>query len=281
MSDAPLTIIGQQAIQQGGIGVDFKNKLFELKPATININQSNTQVEGAIPGKLRISETGEQFEEMFVTLLRMPEERRDYYTGEPGQLNRSADNLMCFSRDMIRPHKNAKVPQALRCDGCPRQDWTKWRQDKRKENIPACDAYYYALFIDTVYKLPLQMYIRSKAKGPFEAGMQELARKYKLMQAQGMNPNIFDITFRLATKKILTGKLPSYVPVLSNFKAVTDEERESFGQIYLDYANRGKRQADQQAQEEATEQIEQQSQIIDAEIVTPGSDSTIQGEIII
>jgi hypothetical protein len=284
MNDS-LVHIGQQAnaIQQGGMGLDFGSKLFRLKPATININQPNTQVEGAVAGKLRISETGDQFDEMFVTLLLMPQERRDYYTGEQGQLNRSADNLMCFSRDMIRPHANAKVPQALKCDGCPKADWSKWRQTKRKEDIPPCDAYYYALFIDTVYKLPLQMYIRSKSKQPFEAGMQELARKFKLMQSQGLNPNIFDIRFRLSTKKITTGKLTSYVPALSDFKALSEPERQAFGDIYLEFSNRGKRQADDQAAAEAESQIDAAAATIDAEIVEPGSEGSHvqEGEIII
>lgn len=258
------------------MGLDFGSKLFRLKPATININQPNTQVEGAIAGKLRISETGDQFEEMFVTLLAMPQERRDYYTGEPGQLNRSADNLMCFSRDMIRPHEKAKVPQAVKCDGCPKASWEKWRQTKKKEDIPPCDAYYYALFIDTVYKLPLQMYIRSKAKQPFEAGMQELARKFKLMQSQGLNPNIFDLRFRLSVKKITTGKLVSYVPFLSDFKAFTEEERAEFGDIYLEFTNRGRKQADNAAELEAADQIDQAASVIDAEVVEPGSQGEIQ-----
>jgi hypothetical protein len=281
MSETSLVQVGQQAIQQGGMGLDFGSKLFRLKPATININQSNTQADGAIPGKLRINETGQQFDEMFVTLLAMPQERRDFYTGEPGQLNRSSDNLMCFSRDMIRPHKNAKVPQAISCGNCPKASWEKWRQTKKKEDIPPCEAYYYALFIDTVYKLPLQMYIRSKSKQPFEAGMQELARKFKLMQSQGLKPNIFDIRFKLSTAKIVTGKLPSFVPKLSEFKAISDEEKQQFGDIYLEFVNRGNRQSEQQAEAEAS-QIDEATATIDAEVVQPGTESNvIEPEIVI
>lgn len=274
--------VGQQAIQQGGVGLDFGSKLFQLKPATIVINQPNTQVEGATPGRLRITETGDQYDEMIVTLLMMPEERRDFYIGEPGQLNRSQENLMCFSRDMLRPDLKAKAPQGMTCATCPKASWEKWRQDKRKENIPPCDAHYLALFIDTVYQLPLRMYIRSKAKDPFERGMQELARKFKLLQTDKQKrgealPNIWDIRFKLSTEKITTGKLASYVPKLSDFKAVTPEEQLQFGQIYAEYTSRGKKQDDKAAEKEAGA-----TETIDAEFVPPGTESNvIDAEIVI
>lgn len=265
------------------MGLDFGSKLFRLQPATININQKTTQAEGAIPGKLRITETGQQFDDMTVTLLVMPEERFDYYVGEAGNLNRSKDNLMCFARPEegssgtpIRPHKNAKFPQAVSCSTCPKKDWTKWRQTKKKEDIPPCESFYYAVFIDTVYKLPLRMYVRSKARKPFEAGMQELARKLKLMQSQGLNPNIFDIKFKLGTEKILTNNLPSYVPKLSEFKVITDDEKAAFGDIYLNFINQGNRQAEA----EAADQIDAANQVIDAEIVAD-SPNAVNGEIVI
>lgn len=266
MSSNGLSIIGQSdnattalAVQQGGLGLDFSSKLFALKPATININQPSTQAEGATRGLLRISETGEQFEEMQVALLLMPVEQRSYYVGEPGQLNRSPDNLMCFSRDMIRPDTKAKDPQASFCKSCPKQDWTKWRETKQKADIPGCDAYYYALLVDTVYKLPLQMFIRSTAKKPFEAGMLELARTFTKMKAQGGNPNIFDIKFRIGTKQIQTGKNISWIPTFSNFKAIEDEDRAAFGDIYLQYTNRNT-PSDEEAQAVAQQEAEQQTQ---------------------
>lgn len=264
------------------MGVDFGSRLFRLKPATININQPNTQVEGAVPGRLRINETGDQFDKLFVTLLMMPQERRDYYVGEKGQLNRTRENLMCFSRDMIRPHEKARIPQAQLCKSCPKADWTKWRQTQSKDDIPPCDAYFYALLIDTEYQLPLQMYIRSKGKQPFEQGMQELARKFKLLQVEKEKkgepkPNIFDIRFTLSTQKIQTGKLFSYVPKLSEFKVISEEEKQAFGQIYLDFVNRGQT-ADDGAADDA--EIDQSTKTINAELVPPGQESgnVIEGE---
>lgn len=247
-------------VNQGGLGIDFSDPLFRLRPGTIAINQPNTQVDGAIKGKLRITETGQQFDEMLVTLLKMPAKQRAYYTGNSGQMNRTPDNLTCFSRDMIRPDKGAKVPQAVLCQSCPNGDigWERYRETKAKEDIPQCDAYYYALFIDTVYKMPLQMYIRSKSKKPFENGLQELARTLYMMQSQGLNPNIFDLSFKLSTKKILTGALPSYVIHLSDFKAITDEQRADFGTIYMQFLNR--------VDEPEESAIEADAQVIDQKV---------------
>lgn len=273
------------------MGVDFGSILGRAKPATITINQASTQVEGAIPGKLRIIETGQQFDEMFVTLLDMPIEKRAYYPGEPGQLNRTNDNLLCFCSNVIRkrdrsraelqgPDVNARMPQAAKCAGCVRGDWSKWRQTKLPKDKPQCDTYFYAVFIDTEYKMPLQMWVRSTSKAPFEAGLEELRRKFMFMQAQRMNPNIFDIRFRLSTKKVINqGRLPSYVLSLSDFKAVSPEDREALGAFYLEWIGTDK----PQDEEEQVQQMQQvQTQVVNAEVVTPsGSEEIIEGEIVL
>lgn len=286
MSNTGLTIIGQEgnntalAVQQGGLGINLSSKLFQLKPATITINQPSTQAEGATKGLLRVSEDGTQFEEMFVTLLLMPAEQRSYYVGEPGQLNRTPDNLHCFSRDMLTPDLKAKYPQSPTCKSCPKADWTKWRTTKAKADIPPCDAYYYALFVDTVYKMPLQMFIRSTAKKPFEAGMQQLARTFAKMKATGKNPNIFDIGFKLGTKMIQTGKNQSWIPTFSDFRAIDENEREAFGDIYLQYINRGQQSDEEvQAQADAENQVASNTSIDNAVIDAEYVDST--GEIVL
>jgi hypothetical protein len=149
---------------------------------------------------------------------------------------------MCFSRDLIVPDAKAKVPQAVHCANCPRQDWTAWREYKDAHNgqtnkslIPQCESSYYAVLLDTVYRLPLRMFIRSDAKAPFEAGMQNLARTLAMRNAQGQNSNIFDIRFKLSTKLVQKGKYAYYIPTFSDFKGVTDDERQAFGEIYLQF----------------------------------------------
>jgi hypothetical protein len=285
MSNTNLAVLNNQtalAKPTGGLGIDFSSKLFQLKPATLSINQPNTQAEGAIKGHLRISETGDQFPELFVTLLVMPTERRQWYAGETGQLNRSPENLMCFSNDLVKPDIKAKVPGALKCEGCPKADWTKWRQTKQKADIPPCESFIYALLIDTKYKMPLQYYVRSKAKQPFEAGMKNLARKLYMMQQQGLNPNLFDVGFKLSTKRVQNGQTVSWVPELSDFRIISDEEREEFGEIYKQFVNRSTKAADQSAEAEAADQIAEVDNVIDAEVVEPnGAGDVVQGEITI
>lgn len=275
---AELTVINSTSTnvtpQIGGLGVDFNSKFFNLKPATVNIVQSNS-TEGT-KGNLRISETGDEFEEMFVTLLETPTEARSYYVGEAGQLNRTPENLMCFSRDLIEPDKTAKVPQALKCASCTRQDWGPYRAAKDKgakgeelkKLIPQCDAYYFIRLIDTVYKMPLQMFIRSKSKAEFDKGMENIARQLVLARAQGKNPNIFDVRFKLSTKQITTGAFKSYVINIADVRHVTDEEREAFGEVYHSYIANKQRNAEESVIAESEAQVRASNESIDSQVIT-------------
>jgi hypothetical protein len=284
---AELTVLNNNtAIQQGGLGVDFNNPLFKLEPATLHIVQPNSTVEGGIKGHLRISETGDQFSEVWATLLTMPTEGRQYHIGERSEMNRIPENLMCFSTDTIVPHEKARVPQAMTCKSCPRADWGPWREYKEKNNgqtskalIPACDSSYKALIVDDKYKLPLRMFIRSDNRGPFEAGMQNLARVIAMEKAKGKNPNIFDVKFKIATKLTTKGKYTYYTLVFSDFKPITDEEREQFGAVYLQYISTQARKQEAKAIAEAEAETSATNGSIDASLVegeyVPGDDKEI------
>ncbi len=285
MANELVVLNNNTAIQEGGLGVDFSSKLFELKPANLFIVQNNTNIAGAVKGNLRIAETGDEFDHMYATLLVMPTEQRQYHIGNPGELNRTPENLMCFSNDMVAPHPKARIPQAVTCATCARADWEPWREYKEKNNgqtnkalIPPCDAHYKALLIDEKYKLPLAMYIRSKAKDPFEQGMQNLARVIAMMKAEGKNPNIFDVRFKISTKVITTGKFTSYVPVFSEFTQLTEEQRAGFGAVYLQYIAQKNKKQDAEAQAEAEAEISATNESVDASVVEGeyvGEDKTI------
>ena len=239
-----LTVLNNPTdLQVGGLGVDFNNPLFNLRPATLSIVQPSSTTEGATKGNLRIYDTGDEFREMSVALLTMPSERRAWYVGEPGELNRSPDNLMCFSNDMIAPHAKAKMPQSVLCSKCSKADWEPYRQYKDKNGkgnkslIPPCDAFYLVYLIDTVYQLPLRMYIRAKAKQPFEQGMQNVARTIAMAKAQKKNPNIYDVKFKLSTKLVQDGNYKYYVPVISEPKLISPEEAEVFGAMYQTFTD--------------------------------------------
>lgn len=285
-----LTVIQPAPLElapSGGMGLDFNSPLFRLKALTLTLNQSNTSAEGAIPGKLRVSETGQQYDDLFVTLLEMPVEQRAYYEGEAGTLHRTPDNLMCMCRNVTRDPNNprretsrpdaaARVPQALKCEGCGRASWDKWNKSKTKDNIPPCDLYYLAILLDTRFKMPFKMYIRSKNKKPFEDGMENLSRTFRMMMSEGLKPNIFDIGFKLSTRKIITNKLPSYVLNISDVMPITPEQRKEFGAIYLEFANRSK----SRSEESDADQIDNASNSIDAQ-VSPGGPTILEGEIVI
>jgi hypothetical protein len=269
MSTELVKINTVEALAQGGAGLDFSTKLFALKPDTLTICQGQTQAVGAVPGKLRLS-SGELFTKMTVVLLDMPKEQRKWYIGEKGTLKNVPDNLMCYSFDMKRPDANAKMPQALSCAGCPKGVWVDG-------NPPECDPYYYALFIDTITKIPMRMYIRGASRKPFEAAMQNLARKFKLLQSQGLKPNIFDMSFEISTKKhVNKAKQVSYVIDVDgqSFHLLKDEEKPQFGEIYLQYINRGVQESD------VDNEVEEASKTVDAAIGTPETINA-QGEVVI
>jgi hypothetical protein len=170
---------------------------------------------------------------------------------------------MCFSRDRgchlkfrgkpqaqhlaASPDKKSKAAEAPRCYGCPRSDWSAYRTfaDKHpgmqvpKSLIPSCDPYYYMAFIDTEFQMPMEMYIRGDSIAPFEAHCQNLYRaNLKYVAAKKQNPNIFDFKFTLQTKLVEKGKNKFYILQIpgTSIKVVSDEEREQFGNLFVQYA---------------------------------------------
>ena len=265
------------AIKQGGLGVDFNNPLFRLEPATLSIVQKNSTVEGAKQGFLRISETGDQFEEVWATMLAMPTESRQYHIGDKSEMNRTPENLVCWSSNMIVPHDKARIPQAINCASCARSSWTAWREYKEKNNgqtnktlIPPCDSSYKALLIDDQYKLPLRMFIRSDNRGPFEEGMKNLARVIAMQKAKGKNPNIFDVKFKIATKLTTKGKYTYYILKFSDFTPITEEEREQFGAVYLQYVSQTAHKQEAKAVAEAEAETSARNDAIEV--------GTVEGE---
>jgi hypothetical protein len=202
---------------------------------------------------------------MRVTLLAEPEEERAYYIGNAGELNRVPENLHCFSRDLIRPDDASKYPQAHTCKSCPKQSWEQFRRKRdagiptTKEDIPPCDSFYKATLLDTTYKMPLRLYVRSSNKEPFEIGMKKIARKLAMIGATtGRNPNIFDVSFKLTTKQVTSGKFTYYILQISDVNGVTDEEREAFGTVYQQF-EASKRRAAESAANAKSEQEAQSS----------------------
>jgi hypothetical protein len=113
------------------------------------------------------------------------------------------------------------------------------------------------------------MYIRSTRRQPFEEGMAKVARQIAMLQAQNKNPNIFDVRFRMSLKLEVKGPYRYYVPVFSDVKAVTPEERESFGEVYIKYIQYKQAFASQRTDASAEAEIAAANAVLDSEMTTP------------
>lgn len=252
-------------VQRGGLG--FNSKLFKLQPANIHLVQRMTRAEGATPGKLRIKETGQQFDEMHLVLLFEPVERRSYYEGQ----DFTPDNQLCFSLDNIVPHPKAKVPQAMACANCPKASWERYRQTNNKADIPPCKNFWHNIVIDRITQMPYYFDVRGTSIKPYFKAMQQIARLVALMQSQGKNPNIFDISFKVKGKLPQQGA-PQYVLDFYDFAPINETEKEKFGSIFLDFINSRNRSV------EPTEtELQAQESDLTAEMAQP---SPVEGDYI-
>jgi hypothetical protein len=296
-----LAIVGQNTgLAPAGMGYSGASRLFDLKPATLSIIQPSSTLEGGVKGKLIIDgDVDYMFSDMRVTLLAEPTEHRQYYVGEPGELNRSPDNLHCFCNAVTRqydpeinrevetsePDAKAKYPQAPSCRNCPKGSWAQFRakQDKgiqtTKADIPQCELSYKAVLIDTVYKMPLNLYVRSTLKEGFEKAMKRLARKLELRSAvTGVAPNIFDVSFKLTTKLVEKGKYKFYILEFSDFEGVEDEDRIAFGAMFQKFAEQVERRASAADAEPIANAVVDAEQSID-EAVTGDAANTVTGTV--
>lgn len=236
-SAAPIATSGPTA------SIDTSSRLFKLKPATLVINQKQTESEDATqPGLFRIVETGQEFETMRVALLFTPTESRACYTGNRGEMNRTKENLICFSKDMIVPHPKAKVPQSPTCAGCPQADWASWREYKDKTGesnqslIPACDASWLAFLVDQQFKIPMKMYLRNENSKAFVAAMNKMSWTFETIRnLEEREPQIFEVSFELHTKGEKNKKgITIYnleIPAKS-FQVISKEDFAKFGKVF-------------------------------------------------
>lgn len=260
------------AVPSGGIGLDFTSKAFRLKPATLTINQRMTQLESAIPGKLRIVETGQQFDTLRVALLVMPQISRKFYEGEKGSFNRTQENLMCFSNDMRKPDIRSRVPQCLSCATCP---MATWDNSTTPATAPLCAPQWYALMVDTTTGIPLRMFIRGASKKPWEAGMENLARTFRMLQESGHNPNLFDLEFTLTTETHKKQKTTYIIKLdTTDCKLVSPEQSAKYYELHKQASNV------ETGTDDDTE-TQKVASTIDAQVIEPGGDDVIEGEIVI
>ena len=169
------------------------SRLFQLKPATLELVSKSTQQEGATPGKFRVTATNQHFDEIRAVLLFSPVEQRELYI--KGAY--SKDSKICFSLDNFQPHQAAKDPKAMYCEVCPFGDvnWKKYREAKKagvkgeelSKLTPPCRKYWHLFLAERTTKMPYYLNIKGLSVTPFEASMQNIAR---LMHGMVNNINL-------------------------------------------------------------------------------------------
>lgn len=250
-------------------GVDINSKWFRnVKPATLTLVQkSSTVPEDIKVGHLYIRDFNRQFKEMRCVLLHDPSEQRQYYIGNKGELNKKPENLACFSYDLIRPNPNAKLPQSMLCANCDKGDWGPFNAykaehgTKNRDLIPPCEKSISLSLLDTTLKMPLRMFVGSTQKNSFEDGMENIARLILMKKAEGFDPNIYDVSFKLSTKIVQNGAYTSYVPTFTDARYLTPEEKAEFGIAFELFT----KQHVEEPKEEET--IQKQSEAIDNAVV--------------
>jgi len=233
------------------------SKLFQLKPATLDLVAKASRQENAIPGKLRVVQTGEHFDSIRAVILFEPTQGRKKYLR--GQYTKDA--LDCYSFDNITPAPHAKNPPALYCASCPFGNlmWEGYRKAKERgitgdalsAYIPECKEHWNLFIADRATKMPYYLTVRGTSVKPFETSMQNVARLFQMLLAniraeikagkdvkmpESVQDVIYKISFTLGVDQPIRGG--QYVLSFKDFKMMNEEDQLEFGTIYQDFLSR-------------------------------------------
>lgn len=296
-----LVVLGQQDIVRGGLGLN--SKIFSITPSTVEVVQKMTRAEGAVPGKLRITDTNQHFEEMQVVMLFEPVEQRAYFEGS----EYTKDSKLCFSTDNVVPHDKAKIPQAMKCASCPKASWEKYRQTKERADLPKCKEYWHVVLADRVTQLPYYLNVRGTSIQPFIKAMKVLVKMIHLMKASAEAeneqiikanpevaaavstgawhpllkpmPNVFDVSFKLYV--VPQDKGTYFTLGFKDIAPLKAEDRPKFGAIFLDFANRKAQGALKIEEEEAAAEAEAAEAEVATSFTEQPTGTVVEGEIVI
>jgi len=250
------------------------SKLFQLKPATLDLVAKASRQEGATPGKLRVVQTNEHMDSMRAVILFEPTQgRKKYLKGQYAK-----DALDCFSTDNIRPHFRAKNPPAMFCATCPSGNmmWEAYRKAKERgvsgdalsALIPECKEHWNLLLADRATKMPYYLTVRGTSVRPFETAMQNVARLFQMIMASikaeikagkavklpdSVQDIIWQISFTLGVDQPIRGG--QFVLGFKDFKVMSDEDKLEFGAMYQDFVQR-RSQGNIQSQDAAEAEAE-------------------------
>ena len=254
--------------------VNALSRLFTLKPATLELVSKASRQENVQPGKLRVVQTNEHFDEMRAVMLIEPmQQRKQYRRGEY-----SRDALECFSVDSVQPHAKAKNPPAMYCASCPLGDlmWNKYREAKAKgvtgdalsALVPACKQFWHLFIADRNTQAPYYLNVGGTSVKSFESAMQNVARLFQMILANikaerkagkdipmptSIGEVIWQISFTIYPTQPIKGG--QFVLGFKDFKVMSIEDRKDFGQMVADMEAR--RAAGQLQTQEASEAEEE------------------------
>lgn len=192
--------------------------------------QRTSQVEGAIPGKLRDKESNEHFEELEIIPLRFATSRVLFPPG--GDL--TADPL-CRSNDGIRPVLNVLQPQANECGNCSRGSWDDYGSNGR---IPDCKEKMTLLFIDRNSGLPYYITVGGKSLAPMKK-LKKILNKYGFMaRSKGENIGIYDFATKIRPIAVKGPKGSYYILMFEPPVRVREADLGKYGPIYQQLVQR-------------------------------------------
>lgn len=218
-SQVPAIVDSSEAFQ-----VDF-GSIDKITPFTLSVDQPMTETEGAQPGMLRIRETGQLRKTIKVVLIEKPRESRRYEIGKYPN-----SKLVCFSRDMKAPDKEAPSAQAMSCAGCKHSKWERYNANPIPENIPGCKITARVVMVDYDRTAPIQMYVRGKSRSEgLEEGLQQVIQQFMaLKQSQG-RVAWTDVAMTLTTVKQKGN--PNYQLIVRDVHPLTPEEQKHLSAI--------------------------------------------------
>jgi hypothetical protein len=164
----------------GALGLGFAGgSIFKVRPQTFQLVQGMTQTEGAIPGKFRNTGNNQHFDSLRVVMMLTPAQQRVYM--QKGVFTK--EGKICHSYDGIKPSDDAKVPQAMICEKCPKQTWDRYNAAKKRgltgdalsATKPECDRYWHVTFIDRQTRIPFYFNFSKTNVKPFESACQSIA----------------------------------------------------------------------------------------------------------
>jgi hypothetical protein len=250
MSENEIVHIGQQptSLAIAGDGID---EMFTLKPQNMELVQNTTRAEGAQPGKFRVTQSNDHFDQIEFVILKA---RRGRVLFPPGDFG---GDTLCRSFDGLVPAENVVAPPSSKCGNyvngkfkaiCPK---ASWGADKKK---PECAATLSLLIVEKTTRVPYYISFKRTALPPIENLMQSLAARFQASRAAGETPNIYDYAVTLKASKVSNASQVYFVPTVLGYKKLEAATAAEFGGLFQEYVVRQKADAEAARAEEAVSQ---------------------------